>query len=69
MDHFEKLLKESCLNPVYAIKHKLRDYSLMKSFMATRSLPWGMEVIEAPIEGDAAPFPREDVVMKVFGRS
>jgi hypothetical protein len=41
----------------------------MKSFMATESLPWGTEVIEAPIRDDAAPFPREDAVMKVFGRS
>jgi hypothetical protein len=28
-----------------------------------------MEVVDAPIEDDATPFPREDVVMVVFGRS
>jgi hypothetical protein len=27
-----------------------------------------MEVDEAPIEGDAEPFPREDVIMMIFGR-
>jgi hypothetical protein len=31
------------------------------------SIP-GMEVDEAPIEGDAEPFPREDVIMMIFGR-
>jgi hypothetical protein len=41
----------------------------MKSFMATGSLPRGMAVVEASIEDDAAPFPGEDVVMMVFGRS
>jgi hypothetical protein len=57
-----------CLNHAYSIKHKLQDYSLIKSFMTTESLSWGMEVDEAPIEGDVAPFPREDVVMMIFGR-
>jgi hypothetical protein len=38
----------------------------MKSFMAPGSIPWGTEVVEASIEDDAAPFPREDVVMMVF---
>jgi hypothetical protein len=27
-----------------------------------------MKVDEAPIEGDAMPFPREDAVMMIFGR-
>jgi hypothetical protein len=27
-----------------------------------------MEVDEAPIEGDAAPFPREDAIMMIYGR-
>jgi hypothetical protein len=35
----------------------------MKSFMTMGSLSRGMEVDEAPIEGDATPFPGEDVVM------
>jgi hypothetical protein len=68
-DDFEKLLKESCPNHAYAIKHNLQDYSLMMSFMATGSLPQGTEVIEAPIEDDMVPFPGEDAVMTVFGWS
>jgi hypothetical protein len=67
-DHFEKPLAETCLNHAYTIKYKLRDCSLMKSFMTTGSLSRGMEVDEGPIEGDAMPFLREDVVMMIFGR-
>jgi hypothetical protein len=68
-DHFEKLIEESCPNHAYAIKHNLRDYGPMKSFMAMASLPWGTEVIEAPIEDDVAPFLGEDAVITAFRRS
>jgi hypothetical protein len=43
-----------------------RGYSLMKSFMAMGSLPRGIEVVEAQIEDDVVPFPREDAIMTVF---
>jgi hypothetical protein len=68
-DHFQKLLEQSCPNHTYAVKHKLWDYSLIKSFMAAGSLPRGTKVVEALIEDDVTPFPREDAVMMVFGRS
>jgi hypothetical protein len=67
-DHFERLLEETCQNHAYPIKYMLRDCGLMKSFMTMRSLSWGMEVDEAPIEGDAMPFPREDTVMMIYSR-
>jgi hypothetical protein len=38
IDHFEKLLKETCPNHAYPIKQKLRDCDMMKNFMALRSL-------------------------------
>jgi hypothetical protein len=56
-DHSKKLLKETCSNHAYAIKHKLRDCRLMKSFMTTGSLSWGMEVDEAPSRMMQCPFP------------
>jgi hypothetical protein len=62
-DQFERLLEETCPNHSYPIKDKLSDCGLMKSFMTMGSLSRGMEVDEAPIEGDATPFPGEDVVM------
>jgi hypothetical protein len=66
--HFEKLLEETFPNHAYTIKHKLRDCSLMKSFINIGSLSWGIEVDEAPIEGDMVPVAREDTVMMIFGR-
>jgi hypothetical protein len=67
-DHFEKLLEETCPNQAYSIKHKLRDCGLMKNFMNTGSLRRGMEIDEAPTEGDASPFLGEDAVMTICGR-
>jgi hypothetical protein len=68
MDHFERLLEETCSNPAYPIKHKLKDCGLMKSFLTIGSLSPGMEVNEAPILGDVAPFPGEDAGMMIYGR-
>jgi hypothetical protein len=39
MDHIEKILEDTCSNHTYPIKHKLRDCSMMKSFMTLGSLP------------------------------
>jgi hypothetical protein len=66
MDHFEKLLEETCLKHVYPIKHKIRDYSMMKSFMTSRSLSWGMEVNKVPDEGHMTPFPRKEAVIMIY---
>jgi hypothetical protein len=66
MDRFEKLLEETCPNHAYPIKHKLRDYDMMKNFMASVSLTWGMEINDVPNEGDATPFSREDTVMTIY---
>jgi hypothetical protein len=35
-DHFEKLLETTCPNHVYPIKHKLKEYTMMKNYMTTR---------------------------------
>jgi hypothetical protein len=65
-DHFERLLEETCPNNAYHIKHKLRDYDMMKSFMTSGSLSRGMEVDEVPDEEDTMPFPGEDVVITIY---
>jgi hypothetical protein len=36
--HFERLLKEAYPNHAYPIKHKLKDYDMMKNFMTSGSL-------------------------------
>jgi hypothetical protein len=65
IDHFEMILEETCLNNTYPVKHKLKFCGMMKNFMALWSLTQSMEVDEVPNEGDATPFPREDMVMAI----
>jgi hypothetical protein len=59
-------VEETCPNHAYPVKHKLRDCSMMKNFMASGSLTRGMEVNKAPNEGDTMPFPGEDAVMTIY---
>jgi hypothetical protein len=66
VDHFKKLLEETCPSHAYAIKHKLRDCGMMKSFMVLVSLTQGIEFDEVPDKGDTMPFPRKDVVMTMY---
>jgi hypothetical protein len=66
MDHFKKLLEETCLNHAYPVKLKIRDCGMMKNFMAPGSLARGMEVNEVPDEGDTMPFPGEDAVVMIY---
>jgi hypothetical protein len=32
-NHFKRLLEEACPNQVYPVRHKLKEYDMMKSFM------------------------------------
>jgi hypothetical protein len=64
--HFEKLLEEACPNHAYPIKHKLKDYYMLKNFMASGTLTRGIELDEVQDGGDAMPFPREDAVMTIY---
>jgi hypothetical protein len=66
MNHFEKLLEEDCPNHSYPVKHNLRDWGMMKNFMASRSITRGMELDEVPDEGDGTPFHGEDVIMMIY---
>jgi hypothetical protein len=51
---------------MYPIKHKLRDCSMMKNFMVSRSLPRAMELDEVPNEDNVISFPGEDTVMMIY---
>jgi hypothetical protein len=64
-NHLGRLLKETCPNHAYLVKHKLRDCNMMKSFMTSGSLSRGMEVNEVPDEGDATPFPGEEALRTI----
>jgi hypothetical protein len=64
--HIERLLKEAYPNHSYPIKHKLKDYGMMKNFMTSGSITWDRGLEEDPSGSDVMPFPGEDVVMTVY---
>jgi hypothetical protein len=37
-NHFERLLEQACPNHAYSVKHKVRDYNMMKNFMVSASI-------------------------------
>jgi hypothetical protein len=65
--HFKRLLKEACPNHAYLVRHKLKDRSMMRSFMTLGSLTWVAELDEDPGRSDTTPFLRENAVMTVHG--
>jgi hypothetical protein len=66
-DQFKRLLEEACPNHAYPVKHKLKDCGMMRSFMTSGSLTWSTKPNEGPDRSDAAPFPKENAIMMVFG--
>jgi hypothetical protein len=38
IDYFKRLLEEACPNHTYRVRHKLKDCSMMRSFMTSGSL-------------------------------
>jgi hypothetical protein len=67
IDHFERLLEEACPNYAYLVKHKLKDYGMMKNFITSGSLTRDKEPEEDMGESDSTPFNEEDAVMMVYG--
>jgi hypothetical protein len=45
-DHFKRLLDEACPNHAYLIRHKLKDYEMMQSFMTSGTLTGGVDLDE-----------------------
>jgi hypothetical protein len=67
VDHFMKLLKATYPNHMYPVKHKLKDYTMMKNYMTTRFFARSKK-----LEGDSAgkganPFPEDKAVMSIYG--
>jgi hypothetical protein len=65
-DHFKRLLDEACPNHAYLIRHKLKDYEMMQSFMTSGTLTGGVDLDEWPDGSDAKPFPEKNTIMIVF---
>jgi hypothetical protein len=66
-DHFKRLVEEACPNHWYPVRHKLKDYVMMRSFMTSGSLTWGAELDEDLGGSDTTPFPGENTFMMVYG--
>jgi hypothetical protein len=58
MDHFERLHEETCPNHAYLVKHKLRDGSMMKNFIALGSSLEAWESMMSPMRATRHPFPK-----------
>jgi hypothetical protein len=67
MDHFIRLLEEACPNHAYPVRHKLKDCGMMRSFMTSGSLTFGMELEKGPDGSDIVRFPEENAIMMVYG--
>jgi hypothetical protein len=66
MDHFKSLLEEACPKHAYLIRHKLKDYDMMRSCMTAVSITWGVELDEGPDGSDMMSFPEENTIMMVY---
>jgi hypothetical protein len=66
-DHFKRLLEEACPNLAYPVWHKLKECSMMRSFMTSGSLTCGIELDKRPNGSDTTPFPEENTTMIVYG--
>jgi hypothetical protein len=66
-DHFKRFLEEAYPNRTYPVRHKLKDCSMMRSFMTSRSLNWATELDEGLDGSDTTLFPEKNAVMTVYG--
>jgi hypothetical protein len=66
MDYFKRLLEEACPNHAYPVRHKLKDCSMMRSFMTLGSLTWGAELGEGLDVSETMPFLEENAAMMVY---
>jgi hypothetical protein len=65
-DHFKRLLEEACPNHAYSVRHKLKDYSMMRSFMTLGSLTYYAELDERSDGSNTMPFPEVNTIMTVY---
>jgi hypothetical protein len=66
-DHFEKLLEVTCSNHKFPVKHKLKECSMMKNYMTTRSLARAKKPEGESAGKVTAPFPEEKAAMSIYG--
>jgi hypothetical protein len=57
--HFKRFLEEDCPNHAYPIRHKLKDCDMMRSFLTSGTLTWGVELDQEQDMRDTMLFPEE----------
>jgi hypothetical protein len=65
-DNFKRLLEEAYPNHAYPVRHMLKDYDMMRTFMTSRSLTWGAELDEGPDGSNTTSFPEESTIMIIY---
>jgi hypothetical protein len=65
-DHFKRPLEEVYPNHACSVRHKLKDYIMIRSFMTSRSLTWGTELDEGLDGSDTTPFPEKNTIVMVY---
>jgi hypothetical protein len=65
-DHFKNLLEATCLNLTFPVKHKLKECSMIKKYMATRNLARVKKPKGDSVGKVAAPFPEEKAAMSIY---
>jgi hypothetical protein len=68
-DHFEKLPQANCPNHSYPIRHKLKECTMMKNYMTTRTFAKAKKPEGDSMGKVAAPFPEENAVMSIYDGS
>jgi hypothetical protein len=56
----------TCLNHSYPIKHKLKEYTIMKNFMTSGALSWGKRPEGDPGGKGTTLTPREAAIIAIF---
>jgi hypothetical protein len=50
MDHFKRLLKEAYPNHAYPVRHKHKDWGMMRSFLTLGPWPGALSSMKGPLE-------------------
>jgi hypothetical protein len=66
-DHFKNLLEAAYPNHTYPIKHKIKEYAMMKNFMTSGVLTRGKKPEGDPGGKGTTPFPKEEAVIMIYG--
>jgi hypothetical protein len=66
-NHFKRLLKEAYPNHTYPVRHKLKDCSMIRSFMTSGALTWGAKLNKGLDESNTTSFLEENAIMMVYG--